>query len=49
MDGSYVTLVALTLAMSFALYFAKNVHLRNGEEFCTFLANNLHLFLPSES
>ena len=30
-DGSDVTLVALTLAMSFALFLAKNVHLGIGE------------------
>ena len=35
-DGSDVTLVALNLAMSFALLLAKNVHLSIGEEFCTF-------------
>ena len=35
-DGSDVTIVALKLAMSFALLLAKNVHLSNGEEFCAF-------------
>ena len=35
-DGSDVTLVALKLAMSFALFLAKNLHLSVGEEFCTF-------------
>ena len=35
-DGSDVTIVALKLAMSFALLLAKNVHLSIGEEFCTF-------------
>ena len=35
-DGSDVTIVALKLAMSFALLLAKNVHLRIGEEFCAF-------------
>ena len=34
-DGSDVTIVALNLAMSIAL-FAKNVHLSIGEEFCAF-------------
>ena len=36
-DGSDVTIVALKLAMSFALLLAKNVHLSIGEEFCAFL------------
>ena len=35
-DGSDVTIVALKLAMSFALFLAKNVHLSIGEEFCAF-------------
>ena len=35
-DGSDVTLVALKLAKSFALFLAKNLHLGIGEEFCTF-------------
>ena len=35
-DGSDVTIVALKLAMSFALLLAKNVHLRIGDEFCAF-------------
>ena len=36
-DGSDVTIVALKLAMSFALLLAKNVHLSmDGEEFCAF-------------
>ena len=35
-DGSDVTIVALKLAMSFALLLAKNVHLSVGEEFCAF-------------
>ena len=35
-DGSDVTIVALKLAMSFALLLAKNVHLSIGEEFCAF-------------
>ena len=47
MDGSEITLVALKLVMSFALFLAKNVQLSIGEEFCTFLAKILHLFLPS--
>ena len=33
-DGSDVTIVALKLAMSFALLLAKNVHLSIDEEFC---------------
>ena len=37
-DGSDVTLVALKLAMNFAPFLAKNLHLSIGEEFCTFLA-----------
>ena len=48
-DGSDVTIVALKLAMSFALLLAKNVHLSNCDEFCAFLAKNLHLsFSPLE-
>ena len=48
-DGSDVTLVALKLAMSFALFLAKNFHLSIGEEFTLFLAQNLHLsFSPLE-
>ena len=35
-DGSDVTMVALKLAMSFALLLAKNVHLSIGDEFCAF-------------
>ena len=35
-DGSDVTIVALKLAMSFALFLDKNLHLSIGEEFCTF-------------
>ena len=35
-DGSDVTIVALKLAMSFALLLAKNVHLSIGDEFCSF-------------
>ena len=35
-DGSDVTIVALKVAMSFALLLAKNVHLSIGEEFCAF-------------
>ena len=35
-DGSDVTLVALKLAMSFAPFLAKILHLSIGEEFCTF-------------
>ena len=35
-DGSDVTLVALKLAMNFAPFLAKNLHLSIGEEFCTF-------------
>ena len=35
-DGSDVTIVALKLAMSFAPFLAKNVHLCIGEEFCAF-------------
>ena len=33
-DGSDVTIVALKLAMSFARFLAKNVHLSIDEEFC---------------
>ena len=48
-DGSDVTIVALKLAMSFALFLAKNLHLSIGEEFCTFPCQNLHLsFSPLE-
>ena len=46
-EGNDVTLVALKLAMRFALFLAKNVHLTIGEKFCTFLAKILHLFLLS--
>ena len=47
-DGSGVTLVALKLAMSFALFFAKNFHLSIGGKFCTFLCQKFApLFLPS--
>ena len=35
-DGSDVTIVALKLAMSFALLLAKNEHLSIGDEFCAF-------------
>ena len=35
-DGSDVTIVALKLAMSFALLHAKNVHLNIGDELCAF-------------
>ena len=35
-DGSDVTIVALKLAMSFALLLAKNVHLSFGDKFCAF-------------
>ena len=35
-DGSDVTIGTLKLAMSFALLFAKNVHLSTGEEVCAF-------------
>ena len=35
-DGNDVTLVALKLAMNFALFLAKNVHLCSGEEFSNF-------------
>ena len=35
-DGSGVTIVAIKLAMSFALFLAKSLHLSIGEEFCTF-------------
>ena len=35
-DGSDVTIVAIKLAMSFALFLAKSLHLSIGEEFCTF-------------
>ena len=36
-DESAVSLVALKLAMSFAPFLAKNLHLSIGEEFCTFI------------
>ena len=43
-DGSDVTIVALKLAMSFALLLAKNVHLSIGDEFCAFpCQKKLHL------
>ena len=35
-DGSDVTIVALKLAMRFALLLNKNVHLSIGDEFCAF-------------
>ena len=35
-DGSDVTIVALKLAMNFALLLAKNVHLSIGGELCAF-------------
>ena len=35
-DGSDVTIVALKLAMSFALLLTENVHLSIGDEFCAF-------------
>ena len=35
-DGSDVIIVALKLAMSFALFLAKNVHFSIGEDFCAF-------------
>ena len=40
-DGSDVTIVALKLAMSFALLLAKTVHLGIGEEFCAFPCQNI--------
>ena len=40
-DGSDVTIVALKLAMSFALLLAKNVHLSIGEEFCAFTCQKI--------
>ena len=47
-DGSDVTIVALKLAMSFALLLAKNVHLSIGEELCAFLAKKFApQFFPS--
>ena len=47
-DGSDVTIVALKLAMSFALLLAKNVHLSIGEEFCAFPFQKIApQFLPS--
>ena len=49
-DGSYVTIVALKLAMSFALLLAKNVHLSIGgrSSFALFLAKKFApRFLPS--
>ena len=47
-DGSDVTIVALKLAMSFALFLAKNVHLGIGEESCAFPCQKIAAqFLPS--
>ena len=47
-DGSDVTIVALKLAMSFALLLAKNVHLSNCDEFCAFPCQKFApQFLPS--
>ena len=47
-DGSDVTIVALKLAMSFALLLAKNVHLSIGDEFCAFPCQKFApQFLPS--
>ena len=47
-DGSDVTIVALKLAMSFALLLAKNVHLSIGDEFSAFSCQKLApQFLPS--
>ena len=42
-DGSDVTIVVLKLAMSFALFLAKNLHLSFGEDFSTFLCQ---IFAP---
>ena len=48
-DGSHEAIVALKLAVSFALFLAINLHLSIIEEFCTFLANKYHLsFSPLE-
>ena len=44
-DGSHVTLVALKLAMRFALFLAKMCTLVLAKSFARFLANNFHLFL----
>ena len=44
-DGSDVTLVALKLAMSFALFFAKMCTLVLAKSFALFLGKNLHLLL----
>ena len=41
-NGSDVTIVALKLAMSFALLLAKNVHLSIGEEFCAFPCQKIY-------
>ena len=41
-DGSDVTIVALKLAMSFALFLAKNVHLSIREEFCAFPCQKIY-------
>ena len=47
-DGSDVTIVALKLAMSFALLLAKNVHLSIGDEFCAFPCQKFApQFIPS--
>ena len=40
-DGSDVTIVALKLAMSFALLLAKNVHLSIDEEFCAIFCQKI--------
>ena len=42
-----VTLGALKLTMSFALFLAKNLHLSIGKEFCTFRCQKLHLCFSS--
>ena len=44
-DGSDVTLVALKLAMNFALFLAKMCTLVLAKSFARFLAKNFHLFL----
>ena len=48
-DGSDVTIVALKLAMCFALFLAKTCTLVLAKSFALFLAKNLHLsFSPLE-
>ena len=45
-DGSDVTIVALKLAMRFALLLTKNVHLSIGDEFCAFPCQKICTSVP---